>query len=255
MAESNTPELWDQVWATETSAEQDRYTLALERASVRWSRIRERVAGDLSGLRVIEIGAGVGTAAALFAEAGAEVTVLDYSPKALERSKAFFANNGLAAKLVAADALDLPDDLRGAFDICLSLGLAEHFTGEQRVAMIRSHLEVLKPGGHAFISVPNRANPPYRLYKFTAERTGHWKVGEEYPFSKRELLEVAEKAGASEAEVFGESFLGSLYFLDAARIYRRLTGKPDSYDTSRIKPQKSTPLDDFAYALILHARP
>lgn len=258
MPEQNTPELWDQVWSAETSVDQDRHSLALERASVRWRRIRERALSDrasLEGLRVIEIGAGVGTAAALFAEEGASVTVLDYSPRALERAEAFFSANGLSATFVAADALDLSDELRGAFDVSCSFGLAEHFTGERRVAMIRSHLDVLAPGGHTFISVPNRANPPYRAYKFAAERTGRWKVGEEYPFSKRELLEIARKADASDAEVFGESFLGSLYFLDVARIMRRLRGKPDNYDTSRIRQQKATPIDDWAYALILHARP
>lgn len=254
----NTPELWDEVWSEDVGAERDLYALALERASVRWQRIAERAErrpGGISGARVVEIGAGAGTASALFAEAGASVTVLDYSRRALERARAFYANNGLAADFVMADALDLPGAVRGTFDISVSFGLAEHFRGEARRAIIGAHFDVLAPGGETFVSVPNRFCVPYRLYKTAAELTGHWKVGEEYPFSRSELLRLAREAGGTDAEVFGESALGSVHFLDLGRIARRLSGRPDRLDLSRVRPQRATPLDaTLAYALILHAR-
>lgn len=253
--ETNTPELWDSVWAADVPPARDVYDLAAEERTVRWRRVRERCEaafGSLAGLRVVEIGAGAGTNAALFAKHGAEVTVLDYSPGALERSRAFFAHNSRSATWVAADALDLPADLRGAFDVSLSFGLAEHFLGEKRSGIVRSHVEVLRPGGRTFISVPNRANLPYRLYKVLAEAAGIWKVGEEYPFSRRELLDLGREAGLSDAEVFGESLWGSLYFVDPVRVIRKLRHRPDPTDVSRLRPQHATPLDDrFAYAIVL----
>ncbi len=82
----NTPELWDRVWADAPWAAEDVYALAKEEQSVRWRRIERIVLqalGSFQGLRVIEIGAGLGTHAALMARRGARATLLDYSPRAL----------------------------------------------------------------------------------------------------------------------------------------------------------------------------
>lgn len=258
MPKTNTPGLWDDVWSADVPPERDVYDLAAEERTVRWRRVRERCEdafGRLEGLRVAEIGAGAGTNAGLMAKAGADVTVVDYSPGALERSRAFFAHNGIRAEWVQADALDLPAELRDRFDVSMSFGLAEHFIGEARTAIIAGHARALRPGGLTFVSVPNRANPPYRLYKLLAEAAGRWKVGEEYPFSRGELLALAETAGLADASVFGESLWGSLYFVDPARIARRLLGRPDPLDVSRLRDQRPTPLDDrWAYALVLTGR-
>ena len=94
----NTPELWDAVWNDTTSAEEDRFALAHEEHDVRWRRIERIVVdrfGGFEGLRVVEIGAGMGTNAALMAARGAKVTLLDYSPAAIKGSQQFFERNGL----------------------------------------------------------------------------------------------------------------------------------------------------------------
>jgi SAM-dependent methyltransferase len=252
----NTPQLWDEVWAQMPGSDEDRDALANERVGARFQRMNARVVqrfGGFENLDVIEIGAGAGTNAALFAALGARVTVLDYSERALERSSVFFERNGITAMQVHADALDLPSNLVSSFDVSMSFGLAEHFVGEDRTSMIRSHLDLLRPGGVTFVSVPNKANPPYRLYKLLTSRTRLWNVGEEYPFSRCELESICSRLGVSDFSFFGDSLLSSWRFIDPVAAARKILGmKPPARTRSRL--QRPTRLDDrFAYALVLYA--
>jgi SAM-dependent methyltransferase len=250
----NTAQLWDELWAGQIGHEDDLYALTTERAGARFRRIAQHVTqhfGGFEGLDAIEIGAGAGTNAALLAGLGANVTVLDYSEKALERSRVFFARNGVAARAICADALDLPADLRGGFDVSMSFGLAEHFIGRRRTEIIRSHLDLLRPGGMTFISVPNRANPPYRLYKLLAERTRHWKVGEEYPFSRRELEAICASLGVRVHSFFGDSLLTSMRFIDPVAAVRAVLGRPAAQRSSPRAGRKTFLDARFAYALVL----
>ena len=255
--ERNTPELWDAVWNDATSAEEDRFALAHEEHDVRWHRIESIVNerfGGFEGLRVVEIGAGMGTNAALMAARGAKVTLLDYSPAAIKGSQQFFERNGLAGEFVQADALSLSPQLVGAFDISMSFGLAEHFLEPERSGIVRAHLQVLRPGGVALVSVPNRYNPPYRLFKFAAEFARVWKVGEEYPFSRKELVSMCTSFGVGEYWFFGDSAAHSLRFVNPVRIVRRLSGRKDPKDITKLRTQKGTPLDQYiSYALVLAA--
>ncbi len=77
--------------------------------------------------------------------------------------------------------LNLTENMINRYDLSMSFGLSEHFKGNHRVLINKAHFDVLRPDGIALISVPNKNNPPYRIFKFIAERTGRWTVGEEYP--------------------------------------------------------------------------
>ena len=83
----------NQVWERASSSEQVNYNLIKEENCIRWQRIEKiaiRQFGIFNNLKVIEIGAGVGTNAALMAKRGAKVTILDYSENALLRANYFF---------------------------------------------------------------------------------------------------------------------------------------------------------------------
>ena len=215
--QENTAELWDRVWDKPSTVEKDLYTVAKEERLIRWQRmeamVRERF-HRFEGLSVIEIGAGRGTNAALMAQRGAQVTVLDYSDSALERAKRLFDALALDVELVNDDALDLPDSLRDRFDVSMSFGLAEHFLDERRSGILKAHFDVLNEHGLTFISVPNSRNPPYRLYKWITERTGAWGVGEEYPFTREELENYCAELGVKEFGFFGDSLWRSKRFLN-----------------------------------------
>jgi SAM-dependent methyltransferase len=62
-------------------------------------------AGALRPCRVLVPGCGSGHEVVAFAQAGFEVTALDYAPVAIERTRANLAAAGLKAALVEADAL------------------------------------------------------------------------------------------------------------------------------------------------------
>ena len=251
----NTAELWNSVWERDASAAKDRYDLAKEECGIRWKRIetvaREEL-GSFEGKKVIEIGAGAGTNAALMAKRGATVTLVDYSSRALERAHRFFTHNGLEANLLREDVLALPDHLLGFFDIAMSFGLTEHFRGDDRVAANRAHFDLVRPGGLVFISVPNKWNPPYRLYKLVAQALGTWRVGEEYPYSRRELERICEQLGVSQYQFFGDSTWASFGFVNPLRIMRRLRGRVETVDLASLRPERGTLLDPYlAYALVL----
>ena len=65
----------------------------------------------------------------------------------------------------------------------MSFGLTEHFLGADRVNINKAHFQVLREGGISFISVPNKYNPPYIIYKYFSQLLGRWKVGMEIPYS------------------------------------------------------------------------
>lgn len=95
MAEKNTPELWNRFWDGSASAQADIFRLARHEKGILWQRIEKAVLKELASfekLEIIEIGAGLGTYAALMARRGACVTVLDYSEVALRRAHEFFGD-------------------------------------------------------------------------------------------------------------------------------------------------------------------
>jgi 2-polyprenyl-3-methyl-5-hydroxy-6-metoxy-1,4-benzoquinol methylase len=255
---SNTPQLWDKLWTSPVSTEEDQFKLAREEKTIRWQRLEKiifREFGQFEGLRVIEIGAGAGTNAVLMAKRGAQVTILDYSEAALKRSAEFFARNGLSAQMVCQDALALPPEMLGHCDIARSFGHTEHFRGDARVQVNKAHFDLVRPGGMAFISVPNKFNLPYRVFKFAAERVGAWHVGEEYPYSRGELGRICEQIGIRNYHFFGDDFFWSLHFISPLYAARKLRIVKPDYSTARLKKEKGTPLDEYiAYALILYGK-
>ncbi|MFH1802100.1 MAG: class I SAM-dependent methyltransferase [archaeon] len=244
----NTPELWDSLWK-KTSKEQDIFNLTREENSIRWQRIEKRILSKFKGfknLRVIEIGAGGGTNALLFAKKGSKVTILDYSKKAIKRSKEFFKRNNCDARFILADALDLPEKLNGKYDVALSFGLAEHFEGKNRIKIVKSHFDLINKGGIALISVPNKYNIPYRIHKFVAESINLWKFGEEYPFSRREFEAIAQKIDVRKKEFIGDSLFTSFRLINPFLVLKKFFNLK-----SRIRKEKGTPLDSYlSYSLV-----
>jgi 2-polyprenyl-3-methyl-5-hydroxy-6-metoxy-1,4-benzoquinol methylase len=168
------------------------------------------------------------------AKRGVNVTVLDYSDLALQKAKAFFDSQKLKADFINTDALKLPDNHLHKFDVVMSFGLAEHFT--DRMPIFAAHVNLLKPGGTAIISVPNKHCPPYRLYKYLAEKLGRWPFGEEYPMSKVELKEICAEIEIKEYKIISSSLINTFAFFYSG--FRSI--------------QRATPLDPYlGYALVL----
>ena len=109
--------------------------------------------GGFSGRAVLDVGCGLGNDLARFARGGAIVTGVDLSPRAIELSRANFAQRGLAGTFHVMDgeALGLPDD---SFDVVYCHTVL-HFTPHPE-RMVREIHRVLKRTGLAILMTVNR---------------------------------------------------------------------------------------------------
>src|SRR5262245_41776091 len=121
------------------------------------------------GLRVLEIGCGVGTDGAQFAKAGAVYTGIDLTEAAVELARKNFAAHGLSGefRIADAEALDFPDE---SFDIVYSHGVLHH-TPDIQAAVNEVH-RVLKPGGRALVMLYHRGSYNYRIGIRVLRRAG-----------------------------------------------------------------------------------
>lgn len=155
-------------------------------------------------LNIAEVGCGTGTMSLTFALMGASVTLIDFNEKVLERTRNIYNLYNCQAKFIKADCLRLPPkEIIDAFDLVISVGLAEHFTGEYRKKCIAYHRQLLKKGGVAFIAVPNCLSFFYQMIRFIRELTKTWDLDVEVPFSNTELKRLAKEVGFTDSYVIG----------------------------------------------------
>lgn len=263
MPPKNSPELWSKIYTKQPhSLEEDRRSLKKLEASVVWQRMDRVISKQFptyGNLKVVEVGSGRGGVSALFALRGSEITLLDYTQAALDKAKIFYqaladvSERPLKVHYLLADVLHLPDSLYGAFDVAMSFGLSEHFKGSERRALIENHIRLTGPGGISFNSVPNTYCAPYRIFKFVAELLGAWSVGEEYPFTRKELraLAVSQRDYIQQEIFIGSSIWESFKFLSPLLPYYYYTGARPKISRKTIRQQIGTTLDEYVgYGLV-----
>jgi ubiquinone/menaquinone biosynthesis C-methylase UbiE len=121
------------------------------------------------GLRVLEIGCGMGTDGAQFAAAGADYTGIDLTEAAIDLARKRFAASGLKGNFRVADAekLGFADE---SFDVVYSHGVLHH-TPDIESAIGEIH-RVLKTGGRAIVMLYHRDSYNYRIGIRVLRRTG-----------------------------------------------------------------------------------
>jgi ubiquinone/menaquinone biosynthesis C-methylase UbiE len=126
-------------------AEEMRHRYVLEPYIPEFARFSEA-----RGLRVLEIGVGMGADHQCFAEAGAELWGIDLTERAVEHCKRRLSALGLKSRLGVGDAeaLDFDDNM---FDLVYSWGVLHHSPDTPR-AIAEVH-RVLKPGACARIMI------------------------------------------------------------------------------------------------------
>ena len=120
-------------------------------------------AADFAGanrLRVLEIGCGIGTDGAQFAQAGADYTGVDLTEAAIELARKRFELSGLQGNFQVADAENL-EFLDETFDLVYSHGVLHHTPDTARA--VREIHRVLKPGGRAVVMLYHRGSYNYRV--------------------------------------------------------------------------------------------
>ena len=130
------------------------------------------------GLRVLEIGCGLGTDGAQFAQAGADYTGIDLTDAAIELAQKRFELFNLSGTFQTDDAerLSFPND---SFDLVYSHGVLHHTPDID--AAIREIHRVLRPGGRAEVMLYHRNSYNYRVNISMLRRAGvhllRWKAG------------------------------------------------------------------------------
>jgi SAM-dependent methyltransferase len=121
------------------------------------------------GLKVLEIGCGLGTDGARFVAAGAEYTGVDLTQAAVELARKRFELFDLAGTFQTADAENL-DFANESFDLVYSHGVLHH-TPETALAIKEIH-RVLRPGGRAVVMLYHRDSYNYRVNISVLRRAG-----------------------------------------------------------------------------------
>jgi len=116
---------------------------------------------------VLEVGCGIATDGARFAEAGARYCGLDFAGPALELARRRFALFELPGSFVEADATELPFP-DASFDLVYSHGVIHHIRDTERA--IDEFHRVLRPGGTAIVMLYHRRSLNYVFTILTLRR-------------------------------------------------------------------------------------
>jgi ubiquinone/menaquinone biosynthesis C-methylase UbiE len=183
------------------------------------------------GLKVLEIGCGLGTDGAQFAKAGADYTGVDLTDAAVELARRRFELFNLTGKFQTADAeqLNFPDE---SFDLVYSHGVLHHTPDTAKA--IREIHRVLRPGGRAIVMLYHRNSYNYRVNISLLRRAGaqllKWDhgVGLVHKLTGEPLDKLEEHARLLRTQK--QSYLGNEEFLSQntdgagnplARVYSR----------------------------------
>jgi SAM-dependent methyltransferase len=157
-------------WADQTPLDQIAVREAFESPAAMENQFILRRIGPLKGIKLLDVGAGLGESAVYFALAGAEVTAADLSPGMVRRAEQLASFHGTAIRTVAcpAERLAVADH---QFDLVYIANTLHHAADKR--AVFAEIQRVLRPGGRFFSIDPLAYNPLINVYRrmATAVRT------------------------------------------------------------------------------------
>lgn len=151
---------------------------------------------------VLEAGCGAGVQSLALARLGKfKINLLDFSDEALKHARRLFRKEKLAAKFMNGDMME-PGEPQ--FDLVFNLGVLEHYTFEEQVALVRGMAS--RSRGYVLAVVPNQLCYWYWLWRIQAAGAESWEYGKEVPAC--DLTAVFKAAGL---ETLGNVFMGEAW--------------------------------------------
>jgi ubiquinone/menaquinone biosynthesis C-methylase UbiE len=211
-------------WAENTPLENIAVREAFEAPTAMENKfILERI-GSLRGLKLLDVGTGLGESAVYFAMQGAQVTAADLSAGMIERALelAKFHGTKIEGVVCPAEKLAVGDS---QFDI-VYVGNTLHHATDKR-AVFAEMRRVLKPGGRFFSIDPLAYNPVISVYRRMAT---HVRTIDEKPLNFADLKTVQEyftNVGHREFWIASLALFLKFYLLDrvhpnADRYWKRI---------------------------------
>lgn len=188
--------------------------------------LRSLVDFPLAGRRVLDLGCGAGGQAEWLADAGAAVVGLDLSAAMIAAAR---QRTGGRASFVIADLAAALPFAPDSFD-ALTCSLALHYV-EDWLVPLTSFASVLRPGGHAVVSLDHPFGPP-----LPGQVAGY--------FATELVADSWEKAGVRVRQRFWRRPLGAVIdaFADAGFVLERLREAQPSAAALARHPEELTPL-------------
>jgi SAM-dependent methyltransferase len=110
-------------------------------------------------LRVLVPGAGGGQDAVAWARAGHDVVAVDFATTAVVRARRLAQEAGVELRVIEADVLELPPELRGAFDLVWEHTCFCALPPERRAGWVQATARALRPGGRVVALLWNHRRP------------------------------------------------------------------------------------------------
>jgi len=173
-------------WARSTKLEEINVREAFECPTAMENQFILRWLQPLNGLRVLDVGAGLGESSVYFALQGARVTASDISPGMVETAKSLAALHGVEVDglVMTGEDLQVPAE---SFDVVYLANVIHHVTDRDRLfAGVR---RALKPGGRFCSFDPVAYNPVINHYRRMATEV---RTEDESPL-RRADLELARR--------------------------------------------------------------
>ena len=180
---------------------------------------------DLAGKKVIDVGCGGGILAEAMAGAGAAVSGIDLSEKALKVARLHLYESGRQVDYQLVSAEDYADQHAGEFDVVTCMEMLEHVPDPASVVAACARL--VKPGGWVFFSTLNRNPKSYLFAVIGAEYVLKLLPRGTHDYAKfikpAELARMAREAGLETGELTG------LTYNPLTKVYRLETNTDVNY--------------------------
>lgn len=116
---------------------------------------------QLDGAEVLDVGCGGGILSESLAGKAAAVSGIDIAPRVLATARLHLHESGLDVDYQEKTVEDMAAENPGRFDVVTCMEMLEHVP--EPASIVNSIADLLKPGGHAFLSTLNRTPLAFAL--------------------------------------------------------------------------------------------